>query len=468
MIDLGAYRGQVFGVMGLGRSGRAAARALTAGGATALCWDDVAEAREAATGCQLADLYHTDLSGLAGIIWSPGVPHTLPRAHALAEKARAAGIPLLCDIELLARAEAGKRLVGVTGTNGKSTTTALIAHILQAAGIDARAGGNIGEAALALAPVGADGVYVLELSSYQLELLDRARFDVAILLNISRDHIDRHGDMAGYARAKRRIFEGGADLSPPGTAIIGLDDGWSRRIYSEIAGMGRQPVIGLSVERQVPDAILALDGKLIDSAGGQMVELFDMKGAPALPGRHNWQNAAAAFAACRALGVPAEKIAAGLAGFPGLAHRQQLVRRIGKVAYVNDSKATNAVSAAKALACYDSIYWILGGKPKEGGLDGLESLLGPVRHAFLIGEAEAQFANWLEGRVPHTLCGAMAEAVKLAHARAQAEAGSSGATVLLSPACASFDQYPNFEARGADFMARVEALSDPAAREGAA
>jgi UDP-N-acetylmuramoylalanine--D-glutamate ligase len=447
-------------VLGLARSGLAAAAALAASGADVWAWDDdpAKRARAADRGIPCRDLAEADLGGFLGLVISPGIPHTHPKPHPVAARAKAAGVQLISDIELLGRACPQARYIGVTGTNGKSTTTTLIGHLLEVAGREVQVGGNLGVPALSLAPLGKGGIYVLEMSSYQLELIPRLVFDIAVLLNITPDHLDRHGGMDGYVAAKRRIF---ARQDSEDTAIVALDDQESESIYDDLVAHGRQQVVPISATRMVMGGIFVEDGLLTDDSGGWGTPVLDLRLAPALPGRHNWQNAAAAYAVGRVFELGDRAIARSLLTYPGLAHRQERVAVIDGVAYVNDSKATNAAAAANALACYDTIYWIAGGRPKEGGIESLEPHFGRIRHAFLIGEAAEGFARTLEGRVPCTRSGDLAAAVAAAAAKALAD-GRRDAVVLLSPACASFDQFADFEARGDAFRALVEAL--PGAR----
>jgi UDP-N-acetylmuramoylalanine--D-glutamate ligase len=356
------------------------------------------------------------------------------------------------------------RLCAVTGTNGKSTTTALIGHVLKSAGETAEVGGNIGPPAFSLASLSAGGTYVLEVSSFQLDLTVTVAFDVAVLLNITPDHLYRHGGMEGYVNAKRRIFR---NQTTSHVAVIGVDDELSRRIFDDVKKANGPRVVGISSERRVPGGVYAQDGVLYDDMDGADVAALDMSEAPRLPGTHNWQNAAAGYAAARALGLSRDAAVAGIKSFPGLAHRQELVAVIDGVRYVNDSKATNADAAAKALACYGDIYWIAGGQPKEGGIRSLGPWFKNIVHAFLVGEAESEFAETLEGRVPYSRCGDLAAAV--AQASGMARAGRRPApVVLLSPACASFDQWENFEARGDGFKKLVADLAGAANREAGA
>ena len=451
MIEVTAFRGEAVAVLGLARSGLVAARALQQGGARVLAWDDAAEKREAAAkaGIPIVDLAAGDFAGVKALVLSPGIPHTHPKPHVLAASARHAGAEIIGDIELLARSCAASRFVGITGTNGKSTTTALIGHILREAGCEVAVGGNLGTPALALAPLGADGIYVLELSSYQLELTESLGCTVAVLLNITPDHLDRHGGMDGYIAAKRRIF---GTRQRAKLSVVGIDDEPSRRLAAELAAGGAR-VVPISAETRAAGGVYVEQSSLIDDMAGAATRLLDLATLPRLPGRHNWQNAAAAYAATRSLGIAGAEIIAALRSFPGLAHRQELVATIDGVRYVNDSKATNADAAAKALACYDEIYWIAGGIAKAGGIASLAPFFPRIRHAFLIGRATEEFAATLSGRVPFSRCADLAQA--LAAARVAAKPGS---VVLLSPACASFDQFTDFEARGENFRRLVAAL----------
>jgi UDP-N-acetylmuramoylalanine--D-glutamate ligase len=434
---------------------------LAANGARVWAWDDnmASHGKAAAAGIPVVDLYHCDWAAVSELVLSPGIPHTHPKPHPVAALAKQHDCAIIGDMELLARAETGARFVGITGTNGKSTTTSLIGHILKQAGLSTEAGGNLGTAALDLRPLDAKGVYVLEASSYQLELMPSMVFDVAVLLNITPDHLDRHGGMEGYVAAKLRIFD---QQSAKQAAIIGIDDEHCRAIGQKVAGLKRQRVIPISAAGRAPGGIYADGGKLIDDMAGDGRDVMTLADAPRLPGRHNWQNIAAAYAACRTLDIAAEKIVAGIKSFPGLAHRQELIATIAGIAYINDSKATNADATEKALACYQPIYWILGGRAKETGLDGLEPYYARIAHAFLIGEATERFAAALQDRVAFSKCGTLDAAVTAAHAMASRET-KPGAVVLLSPACASFDQFANFEERGEAFRRAVLALQSPSA-----
>ncbi|WGM39977.1 UDP-N-acetylmuramoyl-L-alanine--D-glutamate ligase [Caulobacter sp. NIBR1757] len=468
MIPVPGFEGRTVAVFGLGRTGLSAARALIAGGAKVALWDENPKGREAAEaeGLTLVDLEKADWSGFAALMLSPGVPLTHPVPHWTVTRAQANGVEVLGDIELFARAvnaaPAHKRpkIVAITGTNGKSTTTALIGHILRSAGRDARIGGNIGFGVLGLPDMHGGAVYVLELSSYQLDLTSSLKPDAAVLLNISPDHLDRHGGMEGYVTAKKRILlnQGKGD-----TAVIGVDDAWCQRICTEITAANRRTIRPISAGKAMGRGVYVLSGVLYDATGDRTVEVADLTMARSLPGKHNWQNAAAAYAACLALGLSSDDAANGLMTFPGLAHRMETVARIGRVRFVNDSKATNADAARQALSSYPKVYWIAGGRAKEGGIEALADLFPRIEKAYLIGEAEEAFAATLNGKAQVVRCGQLDAAV--AAAFADASAGEEEAIVLLSPATASFDQYADFEARGEAFRAAVETLSQPAARE---
>ncbi len=461
MIPFASFANRTVAVFGLGRSGLSAARALMAGGASVWAWDDSAERRRDADrlGVPLRDLYRADWAGVAALVLSPGVPLTHPRPHETVERARAAGVEVIGDVELFLRTLPSARIVGITGTNGKSTTTALLGHILESCGRAVEAGGNLGTPVAELGELGYDGIYVLELSSYQIDLTPSLRPDVAVLLNIAPDHLDRHGDLAGYAAVKRRVFDGQAAGA---TAVIGVDDSYCRAIHDDLRAQGRHRLMPVAVvERDIDNGIHVIDGELYDSrgAGGRVA---DLRRALCLPGAHNWQNAAAAYAAARALGLESDEIVDAILTFPGLAHRMERVAEIGGVVYVNDSKATNADAVARALASYDIIYWVAGGLAKEGGIAGLAGYFARIRHAYLIGRAANDFAAVLGDAVPHTVAGDLATAVDLAARQAEAE-GQAGAVVLLSPACASFDQFADFEARGDAFRELVLARKERAA-----
>lgn len=459
MITLAAYRGRAAGVFGLGIAGEAAVAALLSGGADVYAWDDGekgrAALREKFPAAKLLPLSEWPWEQLAAMVLSPGVPYTHPAPHEAVKRAQAAGVEIVGDVELLYRACPEALYIGITGTNGKSTTTSLVSHILTQAGRNVQVGGNLGVPALALQPLGKDGIYVLEMSSYQLDLLRSVRFNVAALLNLTPDHLDRHGDMEGYLRAKLHIFE---RQRQGDVAVVAVDDEYTQGMRREALGIGVR-LVEVSAHHSLEKGVHVEEGVIHDNFFPlpDAFCLMPIRDITTLPGRHNWQNAAVAYAIARACGLTPAQILAGMQSFPGLAHRMEMIRTLSGVRYINDSKATNADATANALAPYDAIYWILGGKPKAGGIGSLSDYFPKIRHAFLIGEASEEFSRTL-GSVPHTQCGTLDKAVAAAAALAEIE-GISGAVVLLSPACASFDQFRNFEERGDCFRALVNALN---------
>lgn len=464
MIPVRGLEGAQVAVLGLGRSGLATARALVAGGATPLCWDDNPEARAKAEteGLVCVDLRKQGaFDAIARLIVSPGIPHLYPAPNPVVVAALEAGVPVDNDIGLFFQSFATAdwdgfdvmpRVVAVTGSNGKSTTSALIHHILEHVGRPCQLAGNIGRGVLDLEPAVDGEVVVLELSSYQTDLARALTPDVAVFTNLSPDHLDRHHGMGGYFAAKRRLFaEGGPDR-----AVIGVDEIEGHYLAGQMAeGRADDRVIRVSVARKLTGPgwqVFARKGFLSEYRKGKQTASLDLRGVAGLPGAHNHQNACSAYAACRALGLAPRVIEAAFHSFGGLPHRSQTIAEVGGVRYVNDSKATNVDSAAKALAAFENIRWICGGLEKEGGLDGLAEAVGGVRKAYVIGREAAGFAMQL--KVEAEVCGTMAVAV----ARAVQEA-EPGDVVLLAPAAASFDQYDSFERRGEDFAARVAAAT---------
>jgi len=458
MIPVMIFAGRDVAVQGLGLSGIATAKALTLGGANVFAWDDTPKAREAAEAAclPLSDLSKADWSRFAALILAPGIPLTHPEPHWSVKKAHEAGVEVIGDIELFfrerARHEAPGKVVVITGTNGKSTTTALTAHLLSSAGKRVQLGGNIGKAVLDLEPFAADLTYVIELSSFQIDLAPGLKPDAAALLNITPDHLDRHATVANYARIKAQVF---AHLGCGATAVIGVDDDASRAIADSLHGP--LAVKRIAVGRPVATGVFAKDGVLTEMEASKEVARIDLAGIGSLRGAHNWQNAAVAYALARSQGLDPTTIAQGLKSFAGLAHRMEQVARSGKVLFVNDSKATNADAAGKALASFTDIYWIIGGRPKEGGLAGLEPFFPNVARAYLIGEAADAFARQLGDAVPHTQCGTLDRAVEAAASDAS-RSSAKEPVVLLSPACASYDQFANFEKRGEAFRQIVMGL----------
>jgi UDP-N-acetylmuramoylalanine--D-glutamate ligase len=459
MIPVTIFAGRDVAVLGLGLSGLASARALKAGGANPILWDDKEGAREEAAGqgFTVSDLHAADWSRFAALVLAPGIPLTHPKPHWSVARARDAGVEVIGDIELFFRERACGRapgkVVAITGTNGKSTTTALTAHLLSTAGKRVALGGNIGKAVLDLDPFAPDLTYVLELSSFQIELAPSLAPDATALLNITPDHLDRHGTLANYARIKSLIFAG---LGPKATAVIGVDDEPSRAVAGNLKGP--HAVKRIAVGRDIDTGVFVTDGVLHEMEAGREKARIDLAGIGSLRGAHNWQNAAFAYALARSQGLSPAAIADGLKTFAGLAHRMEQVARRGRVLFVNDSKATNADAAGKALASFTDIYWIIGGRPKEGGLAGLEPFYPRIARAYLIGEAADAFAGQLGGQVDHVHCGTLARAVEAAAADAS-RSQANEPVVLLSPACASYDQFDNFAKRGDAFRGLVMGLA---------
>ncbi len=462
MIPARGFEGARVAILGLGRTGLSAARSLEAGGAAPVCWDDSPEARVRAEeyGFEILDLTREGaFHGIACLIVSPGIPHLYPQPNRVVAAAQAAGVPVDNDIGLFFRSFAGAewvdfdqppKVIAITGSNGKSTTAALIHHILTEAGRDSQLAGNIGRGVLDIDPPEDGGAVVLELSSYQTELARSLTPDVAVFTNLSPDHLDRHAGLGGYFAAKRRLFaEGGPDR-----AIIGVDEPEGRFLAGQLSeGAGDDRVIRISVAEKLTGPgwqVFARKGFLSEYRKGRQAGSVDLRAIKGLPGAHNHQNACAAYAACRTLGLAPRVIEQGMHSYPGLPHRSQIIAEAGGVTYVNDSKATNVDSALKALEAFDRIRWICGGLEKEGGLAALSPALNRVAKAYVIGREAAHFALQLDG-IDAEICTTMTEAVRRAHADAQP-----GETVLLAPAAASFDQYDSFERRGEDFAACVQ------------
>jgi UDP-N-acetylmuramoylalanine--D-glutamate ligase len=456
-------KGRRLALFGLGGSGLATARALKAGGAHVLAWDDKAESRDKAAieGIEIADLRTLDWSGIDSLVLSPGVPLTHPEPHWTVNLARAAGVEIIGDIELFFRERAAiapdAPVVCITGTNGKSTTTALIAHLIREAGRDAQMGGNIGTAVLLLDPPSPARIHVIECSSFQIDLTPSIRPTVGIQMNLTPDHLDRHGTLEDYAAIKERLVAA-ADI-----AVIGVDDEPSKAMATRRAATGR-PLIRFSAESPITEGIFAgftardrvLETRLVRVENRKPRIVADLTGIGSLRGSHNAQNAAAAFAACVSLGIDEPVIAAGLRTYPGLPHRMEELGRKGRVVFINDSKATNADSTEKALTAFRAIYWILGGKAKEGGIESLRRYFPNIARAYLIGAATETFAATLDGHVPFVKAGTLDVATWMAAEDALAANGTDEVCVLLSPACASYDQFPNFEVRGDAFRALVK------------
>ena len=463
MIAARSFSGKKVAVFGLARTGLASIRALRAGGAQTIAWDDNGAARDAGSdsGAEITPWRQWPWEEIAALVLSPGVPLTHPRPHEVVLHAQAACVPVIGDVELFAREirpDAGRPgkapVIAITGTNGKSTTTALIGHILANAGFDAQVGGNIGKAVLELSPPGPKTIYVLEMSSFQIDLAPGLQPDVGILSNLTPDHIERHGSMENYAAVKERLLR---QVPRDGQIIAGVDDGHSAAIFTALSANGGAATTPVSVGKILGRGVFVVDGILYDAQAQRAAKVMALNEAPRLPGAHNGQNIALAYSAAKIFVKDVRAIPAAIANFPGLVHRMEDVGQIGKTRFVNDSKATNADAAARALACYPDIFWIAGGKPKEGGIESLAEFFPRIRKAYLIGDAAAAFARTLDGKVVCEQSGTLDKAVAAAAVDA-AESAAAAPVVLLSPACASYDQFKDFEQRGDLFRALVAKL----------
>ncbi len=457
MIRLDFLKHKTVGVVGLAMSGEAVLDALMASGAQIVAWDDhlptriaISEGRRREVVIEPPQQWHWDEVDL--LVLSPGIPLTHPEPHPSVTLAKEHGVEIVGDIELLYRACPDATYAVITGTNGKSTTTALIGHILKAAGKPVQVGGNIGEPALALEPAGEGDMFVLELSSYQLDLVRSTQFDIAVLLNLSEDHIDRHGSFDNYVAAKKHIFD---RQTKEQVAIIGIDDTASEAVCREMIAQEHQTVLPVMTTQTSETGIYVKDNILHNPFDNEQAAMAEMV---TLQGQHNFQNAAAAYGVCHQLGLTHDKIVNGMKTFPGLAHRMQILGEWHGITFVNDSKATNADAAAQSLATFDHIHWIAGGVAKEGGIASLEQYFPRIAHAYLIGQAQDAFAATLGGHVPHTLCDTLEAAFDKAVAGALVS-GEEDAVILLAPACASFDQFKNFEERGEAFITLYETLT---------
>ena len=456
MIPAHAFSRKRVALFGLGGSGTATALALVAGGAEVLAWDDNPDsvARAAEAGIAVGDLHQADWAAFASFVLSPGVPLTHPKPHWTVELARGAGVEVIGDIELFSRERRASApeapFIAITGTNGKSTTTALAAHMLASAGRDTQMGGNIGRAVMTLDPPQGGRHYVVECSSYQIDLAPSVDPTAGILLNLTPDHLDRHGTMQHYAAIKERLVAGSQ------TAIVGVDDVFCAQIADRLERAGHE-VIRISKRLPLTDGLFADGASMMQADHGRFRSIATLEDIGSLRGQHNAQNALAAIAACMRVGLSLRDIQSGLDSFPGLAHRMEQVGRKDHVLFVNDFKATNADAAAPALSSFGRIYWIAGGLPKEGGIEPLRSFFPRVAKAYLIGEAAPVFSATLGETVAYEISGTLDAAVEHAAADA-AEDDSEEAVVLLSPACASFDQFRNFEVRGDAFRAAVQAI----------
>ncbi len=452
MIVPTGFKGQKVVVLGLGRSGRTAAQGLLKGGADVFAWDDQEETRKTAQcqGISIMDPTSFEWEDVNHLILSPGIAHRYPAPHPLVLQAQSVGLQPLSDLEVLSQSCPQAFYIGITGTNGKSTTTALMGHILKDCGATVEMGGNIGIPVMELNPLKEGGTYVLEVSSYQLEISPSLHFNIGILLNITPDHLERHGGMEGYIAAKQLIYRHG---NPQDTLVINVDDPYCLSIYESLKALGEVSLLPFSVHKVLPEGIYVKDGVLYE----KHQPVADLKQFDRLKGIHNWQNAVAAYGALRSRGLGAEEIVKGMKSFPGLAHRQQVVAHHKNVLFVNDSKGTNGDAVEKALLSYQDapIYWLLGGRAKEEGITKLKPYFSIIEHAFLFGEATSAFAITLEGEVPYTFCKTLKEAVDKATKQAFHDQ-KPDAVVLLSPACASFDQFKDFEERGNLFCQYVQ------------
>ena len=453
MIAATTFSGKKVALVGLGGSGIATALALQAGGASIEAYDDNKDRMDAAAeqGINIKDLKQADWNMYHALILAPGIPLTHPVPHWSVHMAQRAGIEIIGDLELFYREKkacaSASKIIAITGTNGKSTTTALISHILREAGLDVQMGGNIGTAVLSLEPFHDNRVYVVECSSFQIDLAPSLHPDIGVLLNLSPDHIDRHGSMENYASLKERLVRN-SDLS-----ILGDDDLYMQAINARIDGKK----IIFSAQHDLADGFFMHGQDITGKCDKTECKVAELQGISTLRGRHNAQNACAAAAVAYAMNISLPVFNAALQSFPGLPHRMEQVGAKKRTLFINDSKATNADSAEKALQALDNIFWILGGKPKEGGITSLIPLFPKITKAYLIGEASDAFAETLNGKVPFEKCGTLDIAVARAAEDALTHDGEEN-TVLLSPACASYDQYPNFEVRGDHFRSLVSKL----------
>lgn len=454
MVKLAQSEGKTYAVFGLGKAGMSTLHALLKSQANVFAWDDGEAGRNNAKNLQ-GDLTITrpeefPWDNIEALLLSPGVPFTHPEPNPIVKLAQKENCPIYCDIELLYRGYPQANYIGITGTNGKSTTTSLVGHVLKEAGIQTEIGGNLGIPVLDLKGLDEDGTYVLEMSSYQLDLIEELHFSTTILLNFSPDHLDRHGGMAGYIKAKKRIFK---NQGKEDTAIIGVDDEDSQRLFQELKDEGKiGTLVPISSQRILAEGISVVDGTIYIHSFG-LKEQHSLGPLTYLPGKHNAQNIAATIAACYAQGVDLETMIQAIKGFKGLPHRMQFLTEKNGITFINDSKATNAEAASKALDTFSNIHWIVGGKAKDGGIESLEPWFQNITHAYLIGESETSFASSLEGKLPYTKCTTLDAAFSQAFTDASNKTESS--TILLSPACASFDQFANFELRGEAFCKLV-------------
>jgi UDP-N-acetylmuramoylalanine--D-glutamate ligase len=455
MLAAKSFSGKRVAVMGLARSGQSVVSALKAGGAKIIAWDDnYLKCKEAEVlGAEIKDLTKENLSYFDALVLSPGIPHSYPKPHVVVERARNANIPIIGDVEIFSNNCEKFEIIGITGTNGKSTTTALVGHILSCAGISCEVGGNIGRPVLEFNRTRNMRISVLELSSYQLELAPSLICKIGVLLNISPDHLDRHGSMQGYVDAKFRIIESLADNA---VAIIGVDDPETSEIRKNLDKKKYKNISIRPISSQhIPKGgVGAIDGCIVSDFNSERTFIVDLNDSQIFPGLHNQQNVAAATAVALSVGVNINDIKAGILSFKGLPHRQEVIGSLRNVTFINDSKATNADATARALGCYKSIFWIAGGLSKKGGITSLEEYFYKIKHAYLIGDAAEEFSQTLLGKVDFTICITLEKALEKILKKISYEV-SENSVVLLSPAAASFDQFDSYEARGDAFCSFV-------------
>ena len=457
MIDLSGYakklNGKALAVFGLGISGVSVIRALRHFDISVIAWDDKQENRDKAQalGAEILDITSADLSDYAALILAPGVPYTF-NPHPVVINAQKYELDIIGDLELLSFANHGLKTIGITGTNGKSTTTALMTHVFNSCDMPAVMGGNIGKPVFDLDLPSGYQALILEISSYQMDLCPTFRPDISVLLNMSADHLDRHGSMEEYIKAKARILNG------KGESVIAVDDDFTQKLFNETFCKEERQVTPVAVQAEIIEGYYVRDGILFQNAKGKDIEIGDLNGLETLKGMHNHENILCVYATALKCGLDSTQVLEALKTYGGLAHRQYLVKKSNNVDYINDSKATNAEATAKALSSYDNIYWIIGGLAKEGGLRGLSEFESKIKKTYLIGEAQDDFAQWLDKYgMPYEKCDVLDVATEKAHIDAQKS--GTPATVLLSPACASWDQFSSFEKRGDAFMEKVEKLT---------
>ncbi len=462
MIVVNEFADKQVAVFGLGRTGLSVIMSLQAGGASVIAWDDAAEAREDASkvGAVIMDPSGWNWLRIEILVLSPGIPLTDPEPHDIVVRARHADVPVMGDMELFARAvnASGKdvKIVAVTGTNGKSTTTSLIAHLLSRSGIEPRVGGNMGVPVLDLDPPEDGAIYLLEVSSYQADLIESLRLDIVVFLNLTPDHLNRHGDMAGYMKAKMRLVD---RLTSSGKAVIGASSRPTQELCTKFTLSRKEALIAISSEQVLGEGVFVVGGLLYDGTLPNAEKIADLGAIASLAGRHNWENAAAAYAVCHILGVERSRFQPAFESFEGLPHRSQAVAKLDKVLFVNDSKATNLEATSKAISAFDDVYWIAGGQGKGEDFSRLQGLFPNIRRAYLIGEAAGDIAAALDGEVDYVEAETLERAIALAASEARASKAARP-VVLLSPACASFDQYRDFEERGEAFGKLARDLVD--------